>query len=320
MKNKLLVFYLVIVIVSFLSCKKENPDDNTGNNITPTDNYSSMFDFYLQNQTKYQVYKIDASSGGSFTTPSGTKVNIPKNAFINLKYKIVTGEVEIEFKDIYSKSEMVLNNITTKHISGEPLNSAGMFYIKATQENELLFLARGKSISVEQPSFGNPVDSDMKAFIWAEKDTTNGWVRPPVDSLSFPIDTVYLQAASYIFRMNQFTPSLDSGTWCNTDKYFMGMDRSILKLFPHEDPQKFSTNVFLLFNNASTVLPAERWSNEFSFNAPLGFNCDIVAIGVNDGKLFSYFSNVDIVKDMKINFTLTETTTEDFKKQLEALD
>lgn len=61
--------------------------------------------------------------------------------------------------------------------------------------------------------------------------------------------------------------------------------------------------------------------NAFPYNyAPVGLPCTVVAIGVKDGKVYSSFTPITISANQTVSFSMSETTTADFKSQLAALN
>src|SRR4249919_1283250 len=103
MKTTNLILFSCIVL--FISCSKDKTY-NAGNG--NADHYTSMQDFYNDNGVKPQFFTVNAASGGSFTSLKGSVVTIPSYAFINSSGDTITGNVTIEFKDIYTKSDMLL--------------------------------------------------------------------------------------------------------------------------------------------------------------------------------------------------------------------
>ncbi|HLC83906.1 MAG TPA: hypothetical protein VJI69_08745, partial [Bacteroidia bacterium] len=93
MKTKKVLFAILITLV-IASCKKDTQAPS-GSGAT---SYSSIQDFYNQNGVQKQIYTIDASTGGMFVSPKGTKVTIPANAFVTESGGPITGAVTIEFK------------------------------------------------------------------------------------------------------------------------------------------------------------------------------------------------------------------------------
>ncbi len=59
----------------------------------------------------------------------GTLITIPANAFVTLGGFPVTGTVNIEYKELYKKSDMLFSDKPTVLFDGSPLKSGGdIFY------------------------------------------------------------------------------------------------------------------------------------------------------------------------------------------------
>ena len=324
---KIACVILLAGIALILGCKKDNsaqPTTSTtqnNNSNTNTDNYSSMSSFFAQNGVPAQTYTVNAASGVSFTTLQGTKVHIPANVFYNKAFQLVTGAVTITFKDIYKKSDMLLSNIPTNVYSGAPLKSGGEFFIKASQGGQALLL--GNAITVNQPCM-SPVDSNMHTFIGGGN---NGWVAGN-DSNS-NLSTVKDSSNSnyyedYVFSLYQFSNPVDSGSWCNSDnaQYFSAYPQTALTVQESDDPAIYGTYVFLVFKNINAMVHVYNGQNyTFPYNyAPVGLQCTVVAVGIKGGKVYSSFTPITISANQTITFSMSETTTANFKSQLAALN
>ncbi len=326
MKKQIIIIAILLLIVVAYSCKKNKTDDNNQTNPpTNNDNYTSTANFFAVNATPMQTYTFDASIGGVFTTANGTIITVPANAFKTQAGGAVVGNVTLQFKDVYKKSDMLLNNISTSLMwSDKPLKSAGMFNIKALQGTDELKIASGRKIMIKQPLNGMPVDNNMNPFIFQINcDTINGWVAPPNDSLHYPIDSVYVSATGYVFSMFSFSHVGTEGTWGNTDNetFFAAYPTTTLVLHSLDSVNTNSTEMFLVFSTVSSMVHVYRYMSDFPDPwAPLGFQCTAVAIGVKGGKLYSSFTPITITANLTVNFSLSETTTADFKAQLEALN
>ncbi len=282
MKNSLKMLALTLSIFFTVSCDKENGDP------TPTQSllYSSTDQFLSSNAGALQSFVIDAVSGGSFTTPQGTEVIVPANAFISQSGNPVVGSVMIKFKDVYKKSDMLFNKLSTNMLMGGPIKSAGMFYIKATQGSEAVLIAAGKKIEVNQPLNGLVLDTAMVALVLAEDSMGGGWI-PPVIS---PSNQVGFTATSYVYSFYQFSSPLDSGSWCNSDNpgFFAGSQNATLTFRPINNSVLFGTDVFLIFNDINAMVHVYKQGNVFKYDyAPQGSQCTMVAVGVKDGILYS---------------------------------
>jgi hypothetical protein len=265
-------------------------------------------------------------AGGNFITAKGTSVTIPANAFgINL-----SGSVTVEFKEIYKKSEMLLSNMHTQLKSGGALQSAGEFYIKAKDAGgTALQLAQGKAITVKQPKIavlqGDQVPGFAVSPFTAVPDSLpndssgvpgNLWVSNPNTAL-------LTGATNYVFSLYQFGQPLDSGTWCNSDNatYFSGFQQTTLTLHPTFDVNSYSPDMFLVFKTVNCMIHVYRSGSGFPYNyAPAGLQCTAVVIGVNHGKLYAGFTPVTIGINQTIVVSIEETTFDDFKSKLQALD
>ncbi len=319
MKKLNLLIVALLMITIYAGCKKNDAATSTPAAITASDNYASMAAFHAQNGVPMQTFTINAVTGGSFTTPQGTIVTIPANAFQTQAGGAVTGNVLIQFKDIYKKSDMLLSDKATRYFSGIPLKSGGEFFIKAMQANVPVMMANNKKISIKQPLNGIALDTAMAAMSPTVPltDTIGSWSNNYYD-------TVLNNTNSYIFSLYKYNTPIDSGSWCNSDNpnYFAGVVQTTLTLNP-TDPNwsNYYTQVYLMFTGINSMVHVYNNGNTFPYYyAPLTAQCTLVAIGISGGKLYSSFTPITITNNLTVNFTLSETTTADFKTRLNTLN
>ncbi len=313
---------IISVICLFSSCQKNLQGVVNKSN----DNYLSAEDFFSKNEAALQTYTVDAGTGGTFTSVQGTKINIPASAFVSFTNgAAVAGIVNIEFKDLYKKSDMLLALMPTTTILGSPLKSGGEFFIKVTAGGLPVQIAPGKQIDFELPvaltgekDLANP----QRAFILADtagipnNNLNAGWV--PTD-----FGRVENIANSYVFSLFQFSSSATAGTWCNSDNatYFSTYPQTTLTLNPKDDVGQYGTDAFLVFKNIASMVHVYKTADKFVYTyAPAGLQCTLVATGIKDGKLYSAFVPITITANQSIDFTLSLTNTDDFKSQLKSLD
>lgn len=328
MKQSAKLILMALAITATVSCKryKEN---------TPTisETYTSIDDFRTKNDAVLQNHTINASTGGSFTTPQGTVVTIPANAFVTSSNIPVTGQVTIEFKDIYKKSDMVLSGLTTVTIDGKPLKSGGEFYINVLLNNTPIQLAAGKSISVEQPgalSGGIDTENIMQPYIAVEStDTTNLLLWTPVSkdtsTSKTPISVSYNRSDNYQVMINKLYTSTGSGTWINSDNdtYFNQYTETTLTGQSLNADQSLENEFYLVFKNINTVVRVWHLNDEKQYYdqyAPVGLECTLVVFGTKEGELYATFQPLTITENKVVSYTLNKMTTEEFKTQLTALD
>jgi len=156
----------------------------------------------------------------------------------------------------------------------------------------------------------------MEAFIGKDTAGVFGWHADTIGK-------VRINASSYAFSLHQFSQPEDSGTWANTDEYtyFNSFASTTLTVIPTDSVDSFQTNVFIVFKDVNSVVKMPYSSNlKYTF-VPVSLNFVVVAVGVKGGKLYSWFSSPMILTGtFTTNFTLSQTTTADFKNQLNALN
>lgn len=307
---------IVLAICLFSACKKE--DKTT----VIVEQYSSTTDFFEKNRPALQIYTINGSAGGSFTSPQGTVVTIPSNAFVNGSNATVKGEVKIEFMDLYKKSDMLLADMSTTMFGGAPLKSGGEFFIKASFNNEALNIAKGKKIDVEQPAAltgGIDQANPMQAFLLQEDSSAiKKWQRS-VDSAQ----RVFNSTFNYIYTLYEFKNPLSEGTWCNSDNsgYFSKYAQSTFTMTPEKGWSAYELQVFLVFRDIHTMVHVYFDESSFPYRyAPVGLACTVVAIGVRNGIVYSSFTPITISANSNVEIHMSASNSEAFKTALKALN
>jgi hypothetical protein len=145
MKNPLSILFISLsMLFCFSSCDKE-PEPVWIENTNPKvpiiyNNLKKVSDFIQKNETKFQVFNLDASKGGNIISKNGIRYFIPANAFVNSFGALVTGNITLSIKEILGVSDMVLSNKPTLTKDGKILESYGEFFVKAQQNNQNLRL------------------------------------------------------------------------------------------------------------------------------------------------------------------------------------
>jgi hypothetical protein len=306
--NKLSFILMLLVLVTFTQCSK-----NKG-----TDGIASVNEFFVKYGPAIQTYNVDGAAGGMFITPQGTRVSIPSGAFVFSNNQPVTGAIEIQFKDLYLKGDMLMSLMATQSIDGMPLKSGGEFFFNARKNGEGLTLAPGKSINVEQPGdLTGGVDSinRMKAFVVEDSLGGGDWI--PSNS-----DTLVQDLTKYIFKMYSFSGASGKGKWSNSDNstFFSSYPKANLSIQPKDNPGDYNTEVFLIIKDISTMVHIYKTGNDFTYMyAPKGLEGTIVAVGVKGENLYSAFIPLNISGDKSLDLTLSQMKPADFITKLKAL-
>lgn len=121
----------------------------------PTIQFDDIQELYKQLEQKKQTFCIDPNRDTILVLDQGTIISIQAGTFVNQK-----GCVTISAKEVYKKSDMLLENLSTTS-NGKMLESGGMIYLEATNSS-------GKPVSPkkEMAIFLPTTDykNDMKLF------------------------------------------------------------------------------------------------------------------------------------------------------------
>lgn len=151
---------LLLLCFIFISCKQTK----IPNEVFKPSNLKSTF------------ISLSADSAYTLRTAKGAVIRISERSFA------ATGKVRLEVKEAYSLQDMLMAGLTTEN-DGKLLNSGGMIYINATENNNQVKLL--KAISFALP--GQSYDDKMQLFKgeWNDDSSIN-WVDPkPLDSSAF---------------------------------------------------------------------------------------------------------------------------------------
>lgn len=188
MKNrtKIIVVFSVLIIV-FLSIKncscnrtktKVKPEVVVSNN-----NYLLTNPPLPELDIPYQKFEIDPSQPHILYSKKGAKINIPKNAFLDKEGNVITGKVEVSFREFYNPLDFYLAGIPLEYNDKgveKVLESAGMIELTAKSNNEELFVNPSNKIIVDISS-----KTKSKDFNLYDLDKTNGkWIEKGKDSIS----------------------------------------------------------------------------------------------------------------------------------------
>lgn len=144
--------------------KKEVIDKSTASNVIA---------FLKPYQKLSENKKINTEEDVLITFKEGTKISIPANAFIDAKTgKPITGKIDLEVKEFYKLSDILMANLTTKS-DDKILETGGMLYIDATQNGSKLKLKPEKKINIV---FKNSGKEGMQLFSGEERDSGINWL------------------------------------------------------------------------------------------------------------------------------------------------
>jgi len=291
-KIVLLVVALIPILFFFISC------DDDGNSVSDLTGTRADISAMLQSDDIVQRVSLD-SDDFRYVSNAGNLISAEPNSFIFRNGgALVTGMIDFELTELFSKSEILRYGIPTQ-TTDAILESDGEFLFAASQNGEPLRLASGKDLNVIVP---NPEPNpQMELFREGE-----GLWWPLGDSLNvINVDGI----SAYDF-------SFDRLDWVNID-YFTKFDLELTDIsicLPGEYEDE-NIALFIVFRDMDVVLSSSGQ------NLPVGEVVSIVCLAAVDEDTFRIdIQEVTVEKDLKVNLDPKEESVETIKKLIKELD
>lgn len=272
---------MLSVILILAGCTK-NADDPTINGLS---------DYYgLNLNNAKQVFTINAAIYNSIQGQKGTVVQISPNSFSDAQGNLVTGNVQFELVEIFSRSDMFRMNRTTQanHSSGDVrlLVSGGEYYINATQNGQPVFLNQNINVKVPCANSGQ-CDETMRKFNGVVQEDGSILWDIALDSV-IPIDSINLDSTEFITGYGILEGEWG---WTNVDRWYSDpRPKTTIFIDVPDGFNPTNTEVFLTYDGEATALAQmDTWVNDmFSEHyglIPIGLECHVIAVTEIDGVL-----------------------------------
>lgn len=165
---------VVVAVVGAVTAIALLPKDQVKNNAkldqvaTVNADSAVLSNYYLAEESKptinpplagvnvpYTVYKVIAEKGATLDFKTGSKVVVPKNAFVDENGKLLKGEVELRYREFHDAVDFFVSGIPMTYDSAGQryhFESAGMMEMLAYQNDKPVNVAPEKSINIELAS------------------------------------------------------------------------------------------------------------------------------------------------------------------------
>lgn len=275
-----------------------------------------------------QEFAIDADSDQRVITANEALLTIEKNIFQTKDGAVVTGVVDLEIKELYTKGDIFLNRVPTVS-DGKLLESDAVLHISATQDGKPLELIPGKQIQINIPN-DNPMEKmelfygeggDREDFNWLEADgDENAWDN--VDRAEWAVQDSLEELFGYGYEC--FSDSLQ---WINVD-IFVDVPEDQKTSVCVELPEIYTntnTYVAMIFKDINSVVGFTGSAETMQFCepyglSPIGFDISIIVISTQAEEVFHFgIEDAIISEDLVIQITPEEKTKEEIKLILDGL-
>lgn len=153
------------------------------------------------------MYKVDGVKGGQITHPTGTKITIPSNAFVDENNQAITEMVDIHFREINHPIDLLVTGIPMRYdTAGQEmvLLSDGMIEIEGYLNGEKVKIAPNKAIDVSLKATSE--DTKFNAYqLDTEAKNWNYTGKPAYETENVMVNhTVKQPDQSYAAELQQY--------------------------------------------------------------------------------------------------------------------
>lgn len=263
-----------------------------------------------------QNFTIDATTGGVIIGEDGTQLYFPPNGLTHLGGEAVSGDVDIAFIEIYSRADMLTQNLPTngKKDNGDVVTiiSGGEFFVNATQNGNQLVAQVPFELTAPTDSF----DPEMTVFVPENCNRLDCDVVWEEDE-DAAIQGGEIQNADGNWTSAYVAPLTNFG-WTNLDKWwsYAGPKTMVYADVPEGFNETNSAvyvsydgepNALALFDTYDTNL--EMFTEHYG-QMPIGLDVHFIFVSVQDGDYVYAIQSATIGADHIETFSTTQTTTE----------
>ncbi len=108
----------------------------------------------------YEKYELNAEKSSTIVSKNGNVIIIPANCFVNELGNLITGKVDIYFREIRTAADIITNNIrmnVKENGTNYTLQTSGMFELRGFRDKTPIKIREGKTIKVEYVSNSSQV-------------------------------------------------------------------------------------------------------------------------------------------------------------------
>jgi Leucine-rich repeat (LRR) protein len=185
---------------------------------------------FKNNIIEPQTFKVKAEQESVLKTNSGTKINIPVNAFVDENGQIVSGDVRIEYQEYNNSVDIFLSGIPMSYKQDGVdyfFNSGGMFSFNAYKNDTKLYANPKSPVTIDLISYNNDKRMNLYHYDeikqeWDEEDTSNTIIesaniikpRAPIEpnandmGLIKPVKDIITEPVKPVFNYSVFNARL----------------------------------------------------------------------------------------------------------------
>ncbi|MBL6447039.1 hypothetical protein JMN32_12015 [Fulvivirga sp. 29W222] len=166
-----LVFIFSMMSVTLIGCNNDDQEiPNPDVKVPDGEALQNKYVEFLESET--QTFSINIDNGGSVTSAQGTYLYFSPNSMQDAQGNEVTGDIDIEFIELYDKAQMLLGDKSTRGRQEDgsiaTLVSGGEFFVNAQKDGEQLQLMPGIGFQIMVET--DNLDMGMQLFVNENED------------------------------------------------------------------------------------------------------------------------------------------------------
>jgi len=280
--KKYLALFMLVALVLFNACKKEDDSPNTNNNTNNnngSNNANIVLDFFKDNlNDAKQITSVDITNGSYVYGNYGTYIYISGCSFLDSDGNQVTGIIDFELIEAQTNLDMLKLNRPTFTSDGQLLVSGGILYVNASQNGDVLNINPNCGLEVSMPNYSyNSQDGFMQYFSGdVDIDGVFGWDLEEDDTVV--TGQGGQDTAGFYFQ-------IDSVGWINCDYFYS--TQSELTGVEVELPNGYdgsNSQCFIYYNSINSLAGLGDGDQNgiftlgASYSTPVGMDVKFIAI------------------------------------------
>ncbi|MBC7449129.1 MAG: hypothetical protein H7330_13840 [Hymenobacteraceae bacterium] len=333
MKKMLLAVLAVAGLAT--ACRKDNDDV-----VCPEPVPASLENLMKRYAPPVQVFELTPNQLQTIRTAGGATLYINPDAFVRANNTVPDGPQKLEFQEIYSPAEMILADMPTQTLYGQPLESGGEFNIRVWEgTNRLKLQTSGNNLQLLSPvpprTAADTRDS-MRLWTWVPP------VPPRIDSSGWKAATRTVTVRTYtisptgdtVFTINTVTRGIgvpvvgaqysttiwpDTLGWLNCDAYLPGAARVTVSVASEAATEQ---RVYLIphdRNGTFRPYPTPILNQFELYNLPSGLDLTAVVLQVKNGKYYFGTHRAPVTASFVYRPVLDEVSEEELVRRIRLL-
>lgn len=334
MKLKHVTVAVAGIGLMFTACQKDqlisgNKTGKQPNETLKTTDLMAPF-FTTNRENSIQTFTVSASTGGTITLASGSQLFITTNAFRNPNGGVTQGNVTIEVNEMYSRSQLLINNYPTESelnpdgSGGGPIATGGSFTFRMRNASGADVTApAGNVLARIKGSLTGGISTDMEMWtgvVSTDQSRDNVWQNLGT------VPTI-LSGTTYQFPVTaRTTANIDSyQDWLNW------INGAIVRVSLPVGLDDSNTEVYMTYKNRPGILtsldkfvPATAssvayWTEDNTY-LDAGQEGSIIVVSMKDGSLKAKIQSYTLVDGQTEQITsVSATTVSDLETAIDAL-